>query len=162
MTIFDCQSEFRLTAIVMGRGFVSLLAVVVITAACGQAETAAQTSVPPSSSSASPSAAQSAAASSGPITIEFDVPEEFGTQVASSPDAVTGFRVGFFRANNLTAIRTVDFARNAVTVRDRTARVTVSGENVPSASTMRSSGCRRSHAEEPAPGAILCRSRSSA
>jgi hypothetical protein len=44
---------------------------------------------------------------------------------------VTGFRVGYFWPNESTALRTVDFGRDALTVQDRTVRVTLPRETVP-------------------------------
>src|SRR5688500_18754258 len=87
-----------------GRGLASLLAVAIVAAACGQAETSAQTSAPSQSSGARPSPANSGTTGAAPILLEFDLPDEFRTQPVGSADAVTGFRVGYFRANDPTAI----------------------------------------------------------
>ena len=112
-----------------GRGFASLLAVVIVAAACGQAETNAQASASSQSSGARPPA-NPGTAEDGPLVLEFDLPIEW-TQPAGSADAVTGFRVGYFRSNDSTAIRTLDFERDALVVRDQTARVTLPRESIP-------------------------------
>jgi len=111
------------------RGLASLLAVVIVAAACGQAETNAQASAPSQSSGARPPA-NSGTAEDGPLVLEFDLPVEW-TQPVGSTDAVTGFRVGYFRSNASTAIRTLDFGRDALVVRDQTARVTLPRESIP-------------------------------
>ena len=107
-----------------------LLTVALAAAACGQAETSAQTSAPSRSPDTRASSAQAAATSAAtPLVLEFDIPAEF-----AEGGVVTGFRVGFFRGNESTAIRTVDVARESLTVSGRTARVTVARENVPQCS----------------------------
>src|SRR5688572_11530642 len=95
------------------RGLALCLLVLAIAAACGHAETNGQ--VRPTPSADGPLAPANSAAE-GPIVLEFDVPDEFRTQPAGRANAVTGFRMGYFRANESRAIRTVDFARDTLIV----------------------------------------------
>lgn len=110
----------------------SLFVVAAAAAAGGETQTnaSAQTGAPSAPSTGSASV-QNAAEPREPIVLEFDVPEEFRTQPAGSANAVTGFRVGFFQANSSTAVRTMDVARDALTVQGRTARVTLPPESIP-------------------------------
>ena len=101
------------------RRFVCVAAFAVAAVACGQVETNAQTGKPAKSVPAQRSEV-------APLVLEFDVPPEF-----SDRSAVTGFRVGFFRANESTALESVDVARETVSVQNRTVRVTVAREKVP-------------------------------
>src|SRR5918993_1416515 len=66
-----------------------------------------------------------------PIVLEFDVPPEFSTVPVGSASAVTGFRVGIFQADSASPLSTMDFARDAMTVRGGTARVTLPPDRVP-------------------------------
>ena len=116
--------------LVDGRCLGWLLTVALAAAACGQAETSAQTSAPSRSPDTRASSAQAAAtAAATPLVLEFDIPAEF-----AEGGVVTGFRVGFFRGNDSTAIRAIDVARESLVVSGRTARITVPRENVPQCS----------------------------
>ncbi|HLF11228.1 MAG TPA: hypothetical protein VJA26_08430 [Gammaproteobacteria bacterium] len=109
----------------------SLFVVAVATLAGGPTVAHAQASASEQATGARRAPGQSTVPTSGPLVLEFDLPAEFRTQPVGSATAVTGFRVGFFQPNNVTAIRTVDFTRDALTVRDRTARLTLPRESIP-------------------------------
>jgi hypothetical protein len=104
-----------------------LVAVTVLAAACAQtyahAQTRAANQTPP------PRAQESQG--SVLLVLEFDLPVEFTTEPAGRVGAVTGFRVGFFRTDMSTPIRTVDIPRDSVIVRGNSARLTVPNESVP-------------------------------
>ena len=115
MMIVDRRRKFELGNANPGRCVAALFAVVVAAGACVQEAPAAQTGAP------NPSA-QNTAPATRPITIEFDVPDGFaGTP--GSQNAVTGFRVGYFRGNDPATVGTTDVPRSAVVVRGRTARI---------------------------------------
>jgi hypothetical protein len=106
------------------------LSVVVILAACGQAETSAQ--APAASRSPVLSTFQAAATPAGAtFVLEFDLPEEFAKSPTGSATAVTGFRVGYFRGTEAGALRTLDIARDAVIVNGQNARITLPVDSVP-------------------------------
>jgi hypothetical protein len=116
--------------IVRASWLASLFVIVAAVGACGQ--TPSTTSAPrgavaaPASQPASTQGLRRA-----PIVLEFDVPAEFTTVPAGSASAVTGFRVGIFQADGASPLSTMDFAREALTVRGGTARVTLAPERVP-------------------------------
>jgi hypothetical protein len=99
-------------------------------AACGPGvEPRAEASVQaPAAGARRSEAAQAAGA---PLVIEFDLPEEFWSRAVDAPDAVTGFRVGYFQGEEPDAIKTVDVQRAELLVRDRTARATIPRESAP-------------------------------
>jgi len=109
----------------------SLFVVAVATLAGGPTVAHAQASASEQATGARRAPGRNAVPTSEPLVLEFDVPNDFRTQPAGSADAVTGFRVGYFWPNESAAIRTVDFARDALAVKDRTARVTLPRETVP-------------------------------
>jgi hypothetical protein len=108
-----------------------LFVVALAVAAYGAIGAHAQTSASEQATGASRTAGQSAVATSEPLVLEFDLPTGFSTQPADSANAVTGFRVGFFQANDGTPIRTIDFTNEALTIRDRAARVTLPRSSIP-------------------------------
>jgi hypothetical protein len=134
----------------------SLFLIVVLVSACGEAATNAQGSQPPG---ARPAAPNTATPRDGGVVLEFDLPDEFRSPPAGAADAVTGFRVGYFGASDSTAIRTVDFSADALTVQGRTARVTLPRGAVPAGALLTArSGRRLCRADRSAPGATHRRS----
>ena len=107
------------------RTVLALLAGWAVLTGCGQVTSSAQASA---SSQSSPTTAVQT--SDGPIELEFEVPPEFRTRPEGSANAVTGFRVGFFRGKDMTSVTTVDVTRDALTLRNGTARVTVPRDRV--------------------------------
>ena len=116
--------------IVRASWLASLFVLAATISACGQTPGAAN-----AQRSAAATAASQPPSTQGlrraPIVLEFDVPAEFTTAPAGSPTAVTGFRVGIFQADSTSPLSTMDFARDAMTVRGGTARVTLPPERVP-------------------------------
>jgi hypothetical protein len=108
----------------------SLFFLVILAAACGSSETSAQARAGAQTRDARQAPSNPTTPASGTIVLEFEVPDEFQSLPAGSADAVTGFRVGYFRGSDPTAIRTVDFTRDTLTVQGRTARVTLPREAV--------------------------------
>jgi hypothetical protein len=107
------------------RNALSLLLIVILAAACGGSETNAAGSQATDAKPAPPPAA----AREGGVVLAFDLPEKFRTEPTGSPRAVTGFRVGYFRGADPTAIRTVEFDTDALDVQGQTARVTLPRES---------------------------------
>jgi hypothetical protein len=108
------------------RATLSLPLIVILAVACGESEMNAQRSQDRNSKPAPPTTATSP---EGGVVLAFDLPDEFRAEPAGSPRAVTGFRVGYFRASDPKAIRTMDFARDAVAVQGQTAQVTLPRES---------------------------------
>ena len=78
--------------------------------------------------------AQVESARSSPLMLEFDLPEEFFSRRADAADAVTGFRVGYFRTTDVDTadpVHTIDFAREAIAVQGRSARVPLPRDGAP-------------------------------
>jgi hypothetical protein len=112
------------------RTLLSLLLAVILVAACGQAETNAQGRAGTEPPGATPTRPNPGTARDGAVVLEFDLPDEFRTVPEGAPDAVAGFRVGYFRASDPAAIRTMDVEREALAVQGRTGRVTLSSDAV--------------------------------
>lgn len=66
-----------------------------------------------------------------PVTLEFDLPENFSARGKDNSYVVTGFRVGVFKPKDMSPVTTIDYTRDQVTVNGRTGRVSIDRSKLP-------------------------------
>lgn len=64
-------------------------------------------------------------------SLEFDLPEEYSNKDANGEFVITGFRLGFFRAESADPISTMEVGRDAVVVNGRTGKVSLTAQQIP-------------------------------
>jgi hypothetical protein len=66
-----------------------------------------------------------------PVTLEFDLPDEYSARASDGSYVVTGFRVGVFKSGESEPIATVNVARDEVTVNGGTAKISLNRDRFP-------------------------------
>jgi hypothetical protein len=66
-----------------------------------------------------------------PVTLEFDLPENFSARSKDDAYVITGFRIGVFKPKGNSPVTTIDFTRDQVTVNGRSGRVSIDRGKLP-------------------------------